>query len=43
MESSEKWKEFSKTTQCRCILTTITKLVKTIRKSVLFNTAGKPV
>ncbi|SFQ45596.1 diguanylate cyclase with GAF sensor [Psychrobacillus psychrotolerans] len=34
MESSEKWIEFSKTTQLDIFLTTITKLVKTIRKSV---------
>ncbi|MEK5147724.1 MULTISPECIES: sensor domain-containing diguanylate cyclase [Psychrobacillus] len=34
MESSEKWIEFSKTPQLDIFLTTITKLVKTIRKSV---------
>ena len=34
MESTEKWKEFSKTTQLDEFMTTITKLVKTIRKSV---------
>ena len=34
MESTEKWIEFSKTPQLDIFLTTITKLVKTIRKSV---------
>ncbi|SDM72832.1 diguanylate cyclase with GAF sensor [Psychrobacillus sp. OK028] len=34
MESTEKWKEFSQTPQLNEFLKTITKLVKTIRKSV---------